>query len=326
MGTEDSNALRFRCARAALLFAGDERDPLARCDRCCRRFACRLMPCRDAMTPMAHVWVPWAIVAGCVAAASAIALVQDPPAQPHPIEFALGASPDGIPWDGRPIAAAFLAPIVYNETRDATLAGFLICSHHFCGPLVWVHGNVTKGGPFVLRTDADRLSLEMLAYPAPPAQNASADPSQPMPTPTSPSPRLGPAPTQYDGVNQAIAQTFEASPGLPIATAASLLRVAPLLLLALAPQGLPWWRRSAIPAAVFAGWWLAYNARQETWGLLAYDFFLGLAFLSALIILISVAILRRPLHPEVLAIFALTLAFFMAISALKPYFPVEGGE
>lgn len=140
-----------------------------------------------------------------------------------------------------------------------------------------------------------------------------------------PAPSFGADPSQYAPVDEAIAQTFTATPGLPVAIAASLARVAPLLLLALAPGGVAWWRRAAIAGAVAAGWMLAVNARMETWDHWLHDILGILAIMAGSVIVLQLIRTKR-LQPEALAALGLVFAFFHALSAIKPYFPVEGGE
>ncbi|HWH09276.1 MAG TPA: hypothetical protein VNX21_08755, partial [Candidatus Thermoplasmatota archaeon] len=165
--------------------------------------------------------------------------------------------------------------------------------------------------------------FEDVTPPEPPAPPAP-DPSRPV---TTTQPRShGPRPSPYDVVGVAIAEPFEARPALPVAVAASLLRAAPLLLLALVPAGIAAWRRGIIAAGAAAGWGVAFLEREETWGLLLYVMLVPLLLLGALVALAYAALRHRRLQPEALAVVAAAVAFVAAITALKPYFPVEGGE
>lgn len=77
-----------------------------------------------------------------------------PPAPSSLHGFADVPAGGSVPHDGRVFAVAFLEPLAYNATRDTTLAGALVCSHRPCGPLVWLNGDRTGRGPFLLESDA----------------------------------------------------------------------------------------------------------------------------------------------------------------------------
>lgn len=279
------------------------------------------------MSPVQQVLLRLAAAVAVLAAPVLVGAWQVEPVALGHVGHLVGETPGAsIPWDGRPIAAYFLHEVAYNATRDATLAGALLCSHDPCGPLVWVRGNDTGRGPFVLRTDARRLTVEDVTPPGATASDPQG-PASGTPRPvTPPSPQHGPRPSLYDRVDAAIAEPFTVEPALPYAIRASLLVVAPLPLLALAPQEVAWWRRGLVLAGVAAGWTFAFVEREETWGLLVYGFLVVLLAAVAGLALVVLALARRRLSPEALAVLGFAVAFLAAIGALTPYFPVEGGE
>lgn len=273
------------------------------------------------MGPGAQVALRLLAVVAMIPALVLVSAAQHAPASLAHATWGLGETPGDAMEARGPYAVAFLDDLTYNATRDATLAGALICSHAPCGPLVWVRGNLTGKGPFLLQPASGRLTVEDVTPP--PARSDADAPRSPSPPPFRPH---GENPSQYDHVRVAIAEPFDAEPAAPHALRASLLALAPLPLLALAPQGIPVWRRGLVLAGVALGWGLAFAEREETWGLLGYYFLLGLATVGALLTLLGVGLARRRVQPEAVAVLAFTLSFFAAIAALKPYFPVAGGE
>lgn len=270
-----------------------------------------------------RVWWGLGLVVLCIAAAIGINVVQEEPASLHVLGVSgLSAPPSqSLAWDGRAFAVAFLDPQEYNGTRDATLAGTLVCSHKACGPLVWVKGNVSGRGPFLLRPTSESFSFEDLRPPPPPPRNASSNATTPTP-PTSPG-YLSGGPT-YEGVPYAIAETFDVQPALPVAYRAGALAVAPLLLVAFAPAGLSAWKRALFVVPVGIGAYLASQAAGTGWGELGYVFILGPALVVSALTLVIMAILLKRVSPWALAVLALSFAFFVALSAIGPYVPVAG--
>lgn len=269
-----------------------------------------------------RVWWGLALVVLCIAASVGVQIVQEEPASLHGLGVADRGSPpnETIPWDGREFAVAFLTALEYNATRDATLAGTLVCSHRACGPLVWVEGNVSGYGPFLLRPTADVLTFEDLRPPPqPPRDPASSAPT--FTTPTSPSHSGGPS---YEGVTYAIAEPFEARPALPVGLRAAALAVAPLFLVAFAPAGLAWWKRGLFVLPVATGGYLASQAAGTGWGVLGYLAILGPALLISAPTLVIMAILLKRISPWALGVLLLSVAFFVALSAVEPYVPFAG--
>lgn len=284
-----------------------------------------------------------ALLVACLAGSILVAQLQDAPRPLHALTWqtdegpwnptAVSWSSSVTPppnatyaWDGAPIVVGALQPIEYNETRDATLAGALVCSHKPCGPLVWIRGNVTGPRPFVLRPSADALTLEELDQPRQepsptPSGDGSSGPVFVSPTPSSPR-----GMSRWGTVGFAVAQPFEAEPAQPVALGAAALRVAPLLLLALVPGRAPRWQHALVLGAVVLGAWMAYGLHDDSWAALLPGLVIGLVAAASALGLVVVAVAKRRVSPFATAGLALGFAFFGAISVLAAYAPVVGGE
>lgn len=277
-----------------------------------------------------HVALRLGLVVACIVAAGLVQHALPEPASLH--AFAWKADPqDGlsrenaqptgnVSWNGSPFAVAFLQPLAYNATRDATLAGTRVCSHKPCGPLVWIAGNHTRTlGPFLLTPTSSILTFEDVR-PAPPApSNASA------PKPTTPSTFARHATSlPYDRVGFAIAEPFHARSALPAALLATAATLAPLLLLGLAPADLAWRQRALYAIPVALGGWIGYEASGAGWGALIPMLFLGLAGLGAAGALLLVAALRGRVSPWALGVLALSVAFVLGLNTMSAYHPPAG--
>lgn len=277
-----------------------------------------------------------------LAAPSAVALLQERPLTLHGVQW---STPDGGTWDpdaqrwrggglvyapenataslgGRRVVVAMLQPLEYNATRDATLAGSLICSHALCGPLVWVKGDRTGRGPFLLEPPTDTLHLENLSEPAAPSPPAQPGDGQTTTT-VSPTYQGG---YSYQSITFAVAEPFDVRPALPLALAAAALRIAPLLGLALVPGRAPWHRHAVILGGVAAGALLAWLVHDDPWAGLFYGFPVLIVAMASFAGLGVVALVHRRVSTWGVAGMGLAFTFFHAITVLGWYAPVEGGE
>jgi len=276
------------------------------------------------------------IVVALLAATLAVAQLQRLPESLYPVSWSVdrsGSAPEDLNLTlpaARSYAVSFAQPLVYNATRDATLAGSLVCSHRACGPLLWIKGDWTATrGPLVLRTDATTLAFEETARSEPPpvAPTPERNASEPVVTtatsPQAPAP-YGDVPTRYDGVRYAIASPFEARDAKPLAVGAAALRLAPVALLAAAPLGVALWRRALIVVAAPLGGWMAFSAQAAGMGGILHVFVALATLMASAVAFVVVLAWRRRVSATALAGLAFGVAFLVTLPVAYAYLPLAG--